>query len=45
MLIYYKSLLTCLICFISTILGTNSLNSADVLLSKKQTKLMVDAIP
>jgi len=32
-------LLTCLICFISTIFGTNSLNSADVLLSNKQTKL------
>jgi len=33
----FKPFLTCLICFISTILCTNGLISADVLLSNKQT--------
>jgi len=33
------SFLTCLICSTSAILGTNGLNSADVPLSNKQTKL------
>jgi len=37
-LVYYKSFLTCLICFSSTFLGTNSLNSADVPLNNKHTK-------
>jgi len=37
LLVYYKLFLTCLICFISTSLGTNSLNNADVPLSNKQT--------
>jgi len=36
-IVYYKSFLTCLIRSISTILGTNSRNSADVPLSDKQT--------
>jgi len=35
--VYYKSLLICLICSISTILGSNSLNSAEVPLTNKQT--------
>jgi len=34
---YCKSFLTWFVCSISTILGTNGLNSADVLLSNKQT--------
>jgi len=33
----FQIVLTCLRCFISTILGTNSLSSADVPLSNKQT--------
>jgi len=32
----FKSFLTCLICFISTVLGSNNLNSADVPLRNKQ---------
>jgi len=36
---YYKSFLACLVCFISTIFGTNSQNSADVPLSNKQTNV------
>jgi len=41
---YYKSFSSCLTCSISTILGTNSLNSADVPLSisNKQTSTSVD---
>jgi len=37
--VYYKLFLTCLICSISTILVTNSLNSVDVPLSNKQTNV------
>jgi len=37
-LVYYKWFLTCLVRSISTILGTNSLNSDDVPLSNKQSK-------
>jgi len=37
---YFKSFLMCLICFISTNLGTNSLNSVDVPLSNKQKNLL-----
>jgi len=39
LLVYFKSFLTYLICFISTILGTNSINSAVAPLGNKQTKL------
>jgi len=38
-LYYFKLFLTCLICLISAILGTDSLNSANVPLSNKQNKL------
>jgi len=37
-IVYFKSFLTCLVCFISTNIDTSSLNSADVPLSNKQTK-------
>jgi len=39
-LVYFKSFLTCLVCFISTILGTNSQNSADVPLINKLTNML-----
>jgi len=35
-LVYFKSFLTWLLCYISTIIGTNFINSADVLSSNKQ---------
>jgi len=39
-LVCFKSFLTCLICFISTVHGPNSSNSADVPLSNKQMRIV-----
>jgi len=41
----FQIILTCFICFISTILGINSLNSAEVPLRNKHTNSTSDTLP